>query len=534
MKLIELTAMELKEGLERGEYSSVDLVKALHDHADKTESQIGGFTAELRERALKDAAHCDKLRRQGQILGPLHGLAITVKDNIDVAGLPSSIGLKERGISVATNDAVLVQCARKAGAFVLGKSNVPQGLLSMNCDNNLYGPSFNPWSRSHVTGGSSSGEAALIAGGASVMGFGTDLGGSVRFPAAFCGVHGFKPTQDLWSNQGVRAGLPGQEFVRAQTGALARSSADLELLLQALSPKNQARHDPRVPPLTLPDASSLRGLRIGYALEDGFIRPAPVMQRAVRQALGYLEDAGAELVPFQGPFQKEIIELYIAGMSGDGMSTLRRQFRDDEVKSTNKVLWLMGTLPKSMRRVADQALQWAGESQLALALRSGGRKSVAETWALTARRNELTQKIAAVWAAQKLDAVITPASASPAIPIGLEGDASLIFSYYGRYNLLRMPAGVVPITKVQRDETEIDLGPQRTLKRIEEAAKRSAGLPVAVQVAGPRWQDWTVLRVMSYLERRARDDHSYPQTPVLHSFSEPLNVTYQAKEALIQ
>src|SRR5690606_15576827 len=133
------------------------------------------------------------------------------------------LGLRARHQMPADADAVLVAELRRQGAVILGKTNVPQLLLAQETENEVYGVTSNPWDTDRVPGGSSGGEAAAIAAGMSPMGIGTDIGGSIRIPAHFCGIAGLKPTMDRWSNRGSQAGLPGQEVVRAQVGPMART-----------------------------------------------------------------------------------------------------------------------------------------------------------------------------------------------------------------------------------------------------------------------------------------------------------------------
>ena len=141
---------------------------------------------------------------------------------MDTEGVPSSLGMKSRLGHAAREDAVTVRLARDAGAIVIGKTNIPQTLLSpMETTNFIWGTTNNPWKLSHGPGGSSGGEGAVIASGQSALGIGTDIGGSVRFPAGFCGVVGMKPTLHRWSNIGSRTAIVGQEVIRSQIGPLA-------------------------------------------------------------------------------------------------------------------------------------------------------------------------------------------------------------------------------------------------------------------------------------------------------------------------
>ena len=517
MRLHELTACAMRDGLERGAFTSVELIEALHRRADATEPAINGFTVQLRAQALEDAARADRERRQQRVRGPLHGIPLTIKDNIDVAGAPSTLGLTDRRGHRARQDAVIVRLARAAGAIVLGKSNVPQALVPMDCENRVFGRTRNPWRATHVTGGSSGGEAALIACGASALGIGSDLGGSIRFPAAFCGVAGLKPTTDRWSNRGLCSPLRGQEFVRAQIGPMARSSADLALLLSALPSPAHARHDPRVAPLPLgdPAAVDLGTAVVGWYDDDGFMPPAPAMRRALHLARDALAARGARLVELPPPDQREVVATYLGATSSDGMRSLRRAFAGEAPVAGLRTIWRAGRVPRAVRRTTGQLLRWLGEDRLGAIIQATGARDAAALWQLAARRQALRAAEIDRWNRADIDLLLTPAAASPAVPIGMEHDFAIIFSYFGRYNLFDLPAGVVPTTRVRASETAgLGHGGDRFARRARQVAARSEGLPVAVQLVARPWREDVLLAGMLAVEEHARGQADYPATPV--------------------
>ncbi|MBW2464553.1 MAG: amidase, partial [Deltaproteobacteria bacterium] len=163
-----LTAGELKAHFDRGELSSVEIVEALYARGDDVDSRVNAFVHRFRDRALEEARAADAAKDRGEDLGPLHGLPISVKESVDTRGVPSSLGMKARLGAAATADAVAVRVAREAGAIVLGKTNVPQTLLSpMETTNYIWGSTNNPWALTHGPGGSSGGEGAAVASGQS-------------------------------------------------------------------------------------------------------------------------------------------------------------------------------------------------------------------------------------------------------------------------------------------------------------------------------------------------------------------------------
>ena len=208
------------------ETDHVEIVEALHARIRALDGKLHCFVSWRPEEVLAEARAADAARKQGNLAGPLHGLPVTIKDNIDIAGTDSTLGLRSRQNQPALVDAPVVKLLREAGAIILGKTNIPQLLLAQETDNALFGVTNNPWDLTRVPGGSSGGEAAAVASGMSPLGFGTDIGGSIRIPCHFCGVAGIKMTLDRWSNRGSSTAIPGQELVRSQVGPIARRVSD--------------------------------------------------------------------------------------------------------------------------------------------------------------------------------------------------------------------------------------------------------------------------------------------------------------------
>jgi fatty acid amide hydrolase len=414
-------------------------------------------------------------------------------------------------------DAVLVKVAREAGAIVLAKTNVPQTLLSpMETTNALFGTTRNPFHLDHAPGGSSGGEGAALASGTSVLGIGTDIGGSIRSPAAFCGVAGLKPTVHRWSNRGSNGVMPGQEAIRSQTGPLARTAEDVALLFGAVDPLRQAMLDPAVPPLPAEDPSAvdLSKLRVGVYDDDGFLTPCATVRRAVRMAADALERAGAEVIPYQPPHTEEMTFLYFALMGADGFATLRDGLAGEPTIDPLKTVYRISQLPDTARRALGLAARTMGERRVANLLSRTGEKRVQALWGLTARRTQLVHAEMAAWDQQALDAVLCPAQVTPACPHGMSHDFTMSISYVARANLLNLPAGVVPVTRVRPDETQRDKPRDRIEKRAALIEAQGAGLPVGVQVMGRAWREATVLRVMQAIEGGVRTDAGFPRTPV--------------------
>jgi fatty acid amide hydrolase len=301
VQLFRLSASEMLPLLSKREISSEEIVRALFERIAACDSKVKAFVHRFEDRAIQEAKRADHARSRGEALGPIHGLPITAKESIGTEGLAVTLGVEAHRGRIADRDAAVLRALARSGAILIGKTNVSQLLLFHESDNPIWGATNNPWNLTRVPGGSSGGEAAAIAAGMSLFGVGTDIGGSIRVPAAFCGIYGLKPTNDRWSNLGTFGALAGQEVIRGQTGPMARTARDLALLFAAGDPIWMAAEDPSVPPIPVADHSKLNvsGLRVGVYEDDGFLPPAASVRRAVRTAADRLKKAGVEVVPFE-------------------------------------------------------------------------------------------------------------------------------------------------------------------------------------------------------------------------------------------
>ena len=517
MSIHDMTVRELLSGLDTGQLTSVQIVEALHRRIEAVDGKLNCFVYRDPDRVLADAKIADDERRAGKTRGPLHGLPITIKDNIDITGTDATLGMVSRRNRPSRSDAPLVQALKGAGALVLGKTNIPQLLLAQETENAIWGVTNNPWNLERVPGGSSGGEAAAIASGCSPAGIGTDIGGSIRMPAHFCGIAGLKPTLDRWSNRGSNTAIPGQELVRAQIGPMARTSADVATLFAAVNPADLAALDPAVSPLPLGDPADvdLAGLRVGWFDDDGYLTPAGSVRRAVAEAKAALEAAGAEVVPYQPPGADELIYVWLGAITADGGRTIDSQLAGEEISPQLKPSRMLLKLPGPARKALGRVMGLAGEKRLSRLLEVLGEKGVDEVWRLTAQRTSLRWAEFDAWNASRLDAVICPPHVLPAIPHRSSGDFTLSLSYAFRWTLLNFPAGIVPVTRVQPSETqERRTKPDKVEKKLVALANVSGGLPVGVQVVARPYREDVVLRCMMAIENQARQADGYPRTPV--------------------
>lgn len=515
-ELFRRSATELSDLLARGEVSSVEVTRSHLDRIAAVDGRVRAFADVFRDRALSEAAERDAERRRGDVRGPLHGLPMSFKECFELGGLPTTLGLRKRMDRRAPRDAALVRVAKEAGAVLLGRSNLPQTMISMECRNPIFGETNNPWRLSHAPGGSSGGEAAALAAGLSPLGIGSDIGGSIRIPAHCCGIVGFKPTLDRWTNLGLVGVLPGQEAARSQAGPLARTVGDLWLLLRALDTRRMSNLDPRVPPMAWSDpfALPLSGLRIGYYEDDGLIAASPALARAVHRAVDVLRAAGAEVVPFRPPNLAEGVFSYYSGVAADGGETFAEALRGEEADPSVATLLRLCKVPTQARPILARALALRGEKRLSRMVSSMLRRTVAEYWKLTAELRNYRQEMFEALDAARIDVLLAPPLATPALPQGHSADFTLAASYTMIYNLVQFPAGVVPVTRVRADDPERPAPKDKFDHRALEIDRQSVGLPVGVQVIARPFHDETVIAVMAAIERGVAGDQGFPRTPI--------------------
>lgn len=511
--LCDLSAAALSQLLARREVSAVEVTRAHLARIDAVDGELRAFTRVFHERALEEAARADAGPRRG----PLHGLPVSLKENFDLEGEATTFGVVARARSRAPRDAALVTALREGGAVVLGRTNVAQLGLFAESRNPLFGQTANPFSLLRTAGGSSGGEAAAIAAGLSPLGLGTDIGGSIRVPAHFCGIAGFKPTLDRLPMRGVAAGIAGQEAVRAMCGPLARSAQDLALFFSALDGARLSQLDGRVPPLAFRE-EQLGTPRVGLMLDDGLITPSAAVQRAVRRAAEALRARGCEVVEWQAPKAREAIFLQLAVMSADGGAALRRELRGQPVDPVLRPLLRLAGLPGVVRRGLAAALR---DELPGRTLRALGRKPVEELWRLTALVRAYRFEVLESMEAAGIELVAAPAFATPALPHQGARNFVLAASSSMLWNLVQLPAGVVPVSRVRQEEAGRAQGEGllgRLAARVDEG---SAGLPVGAQIVGPPWQEARVLAALCAVEEQVREDPDFPRTPHLPSSPRP-------------
>lgn len=450
--------------------SSVELLKmSLARHAD-THATLNAVVAADPERALERARALDDARVRGETLGPLSGLPMTVKDTFDVAGMAASSGLPELRRRMV-EDAAAVSQARRAGAVIWGKTNVPVMAGDWQSYNRLYGVTNNPWDAARTPGGSSGGAAAAVAVGVTPLEIGSDIGGSLRVPASFCGVFSHKPTWGMVSQRGHVPPSPGSYVERDLNvvGPMARSARDLRLLLSVIEAGPLA---PKAP------SADLAETRIALWLDDPDCPLDPEVRAVIETFADELRAAGAQVEPVVSPVDmRALLHAYqtlLGAVLGGDMPP--RMLAGMEL----------------MRPFARRALARGAGPLSSAAMTMGYTARHREWMAADAVRQRLRHEIDQAF--DKWTVILAPIAPVAAFPHDHRpfGRRSLkasdgrtiaypaMLSWISAATALRLPATALP------------------------AGRTAAGLPVGVQLIGPMGGDGRILAVAQAIDEAVR------------------------------
>jgi amidase len=460
------SATDLAAALARRERSSREVVE---DHLRRIERLNPALNAVVTlddERALAAADAADRVPARGEVVGPLHGLPITVKDSLATAGMRTTSGSTTLAEHVPVCDADAVARLRAAGAIVMGKTNLPEFAGDAQTFNDLFGTTNNPWDLARTPGDSSGGAAAAVATGLSPFELGSDIGGSLRIPAHFCGVYTLKPTYGIVPFQGHIPPPPGSllELDVAVIGPLARSAVDLDLALAAIAGPVAAQSVGWRLELPPPRAASLAGYRIAAWLDDPYCAIDHEILTVYEHLIAELRAAGAQIDEAARPpslaeghdIARHLIQGTTSGLQSDEQfeASLQRAERASPDDQTPPV--------RRARNTTQRARDYARAREARLRLRTA-------------------------WAAffRDYDALLCPVTPTVAIPHdhNPDRDARTIVVNgrtrpYGDQSVWLEAIGVVHLPAV-----------------VAPVGVTAAGLPVGMQIVAPYLEDRTAIDV---------------------------------------
>ncbi|KAF8432586.1 amidase signature domain-containing protein [Terfezia claveryi] len=414
-------------------YTAVEVTMAFCKRASIAHQLTNCLTEILYDSALAQAQELDKhLLATGEPVGLLHGLPISVKDQISIAGTRATSGLVSMVDHIDEKDAYIIEILRKAGAVFYVKTTNPLCMLAMETHSNLFGRTVSPYNINLSPGGSSGGEGALISLRGSLLGVGTgtDIGGSLRAPAAFSNIYTLKASAGRIPVAGMEWWLhPGMETVQCIIGPMAIGVDGLELFYEVKECSPASRIPPwLVEPLlvnkpwdkrVIVNGTILKPLRIGLMLSDGVVTPHPPILRSLKETARVLEEAGHIVIPWVPVDHKGMSELTAATFFQDNA-----EFARHLVKKSGEEL-------TPLAKFAFDGLQ-------------SKPLTVTESWDLTNRRNQYRLSYAKLWNESQIDAIICPA-APTASPLH---DTSKSWGYTSVFNLLDYSTAVFPAGKV--------------------------------------------------------------------------------------
>lgn len=514
--LWQLPAHAWIDRLARREVSVRESVDAQIARVEAVNPAINALVVARFDEARREADGADARRAQGESLGPLHGLPISIKECLAVAGTAATGGLMARKTVIDAEDDPHVARLRNAGGIVLGKTNVPQLMAYLEGDNPVYGLTRNPWHPDRACGGSTSGEGALIAAGGSPLGLGTDIGGSIRVPAAFCGIFGLKPTTGR-ANDACGIGFSkGQRAIISQAGVLARSAADIELGTRIVfgeyeAPRQGAPLKALLPAADIDPAS----LRVALIEDDGVFPVHAAGRRAAQEAAAHLRAAGVAVEAWTPPPLVEAQEIFYHLLSSDRGAEITRQLQGSPIDQRIARLKFFAARGSLFNGALAALLRAVGQITAADMLACFGRGDTDHYWHTVIRQQVFQSRFDAMLRSAGFHAVLMPAFATPPYRHGQAIDLGVAGTYASLWNVLGWPAGIAPVTRIRADETATrPASRDRALQAAATCDRDAQELPVAVQIAAPAWQESTVLALMRTLEAGVRGTPDFPLTPV--------------------
>jgi Asp-tRNA(Asn)/Glu-tRNA(Gln) amidotransferase A subunit family amidase len=449
----------MAEGIRNGAFTATELLDAHLRRIQRWNPKLNAFVSIDEDRARLQAKHADNAVASGKPLSPLHGVPVTIKSSIDVAGLVCEAGTQLRRGHIPPSDAPLVSRLKAAGAVILGNTTVPEFLMAWETHSALYARTNSPWNIERTPGGSSGGEAAAIAAGCSAGGIGSDGGGSIRVPAHFSGICGLKPTPGRIPATGHFPTSVGPFALLGVAGPMARTVRDLQLIFDAIAgPDNGDPNAAPVPPRPV-DAASLLRTRIGYFEDDGRTPVTAETRRAIQRAAQALRGAGFTVEPFRPEGLEKARQLWRVLFVDGAAMLLRQLYRDRQAD--------MYSIVREIIEAADGDPPLTGERLIETLFE----RDVLRAWFLDQM--------------DECPILLCPVNAVPAFRHGerswtVDGqrveylDAS---SYSQWFNLLGNPAAAVPV------------------------GRSDEGLPIGVQIVGRPWEEERVLAVAAVVEQ---------------------------------
>ncbi|KAL1943928.1 hypothetical protein VTO73DRAFT_3746 [Trametes versicolor] len=504
----------LDEAIQRNETSTTAL--------SEVSANIKGSRGRLPSR---NESESDSTSTERTAAPPLSGVPVSIKDCIDVAGHDTTLGFSANAGRPARADAPIVRLLRDAGALVYAKTTLPTACLSFECSSDLFGATTNPYNPAFSPGASTGGGGALLAWQGSMVELGTDIGGSVRYPAAYCGVYAVKGTHGRLPSTGCVSCTPGLEAIPTITAPLARTLDDLEEFWRRVVGMRPWEYDHTCAPIpwrAVDYVASGQKLRFGVLADDGIIPPTPAAARALEEVANALRKQGHEVVPFSPPSPLDGLKIGYQLMFSDGAkSTLAPRRLGEYVNPALLTVRLMLRLPLWLKRFNATLLRWFSRpwgrnDAWASLLEVFHPRTAYEERRLVIERDAYCAAWHDAWQRADLDLLLTVPHALPAIsrePKASDKATLVSANYSFLYNVLDCTAGAMPVTYIDKAQDSLPAGycqapayqgmndVARAIHDLYDSTGAAMhGLPVGVQVVGGRFEEERVLAGMRLIE----------------------------------
>lgn len=487
--IITQTAPEdLVASLASKKYTSTTVTTAFLRRAGLAQALANCITELLPERAITRAKFLDEyLAKHGKPIGPLHGLPISVKEHIGMKDLGLNAGFVSWWDHKGEDDAHVLKILFNAGCVFYARTTQPQTLMHLETSNNLYGVTVNPYNSQLTSGGSSGGEGALIALRGSCLGLGTDIGGSIRSPAANCGLYGLRPSSYRIPFGGLSSTMVGQEQIVAVLGPLSTSLEGLKLFMKTVINGKPWLNEPSLVPMPWRDQESYltkpsgKKLKIGVIWHDGVVKPHPPVLRALEEVVDKLKDVQSV----------EVVEW--------------KPYKHNEAWSILSSLYFCDGGQEEITAIEASSEPWRPLSNFILKDNQWVKKlTVEEIWHWTNKREGYRAEYAKVWndtatgisetgePEGTVDVILCPVGPGAAPPL----DCARYWGYTAQWNLLDYPSLVFPVTKVDLNIDVVDQDYKPINEKDEfnhqlwkSGLERYKGAPVSLQLVGRRYED---------------------------------------------
>jgi len=463
-QLLTMSAVEIAQKIKRGELSPVEVLEVHIKRIQEVNPLINAVVVERFEEAKKEAKQAEeKLAKDKSNLPPLFGVPCTIKDCFAINGLPWAVGVWARKNLIADKDATVVKRIKQAGAIIMGKTNVPEAAMWCETYNQVYGRTKNPYDLRRGVGGSSGGEGAIIAGGASPFGIGSDIGGSIRYPSAFNGIAGHKPTGRLVPSTGHWPLILEPLDKYGVYGPMARRVSDLAYLLPIIAGPDGEDKSVQPKEIKSMEAVDRAKLKVFYFDSNGQARANAEVRKAINMAVGGLAGLKIPVEFFKPKELKYSLQIWQAGMSLNPTPFIKNLAGEEPISLFKEFFRLI--LRRS--KITFPALGTAMIEKPGQFFKSMNQKSLRIA-------QELQRKIE-----EKLGdngVLICPVFSTPAPKHTWIWLDFLGIGYSGVINILELPSTIIPIYH------------------------REDGVPVSVQIVGKRFNDHLTMAVAKILE----------------------------------